>query len=157
MRIKKKGDNVFLKGRKRRLYKKGKLSVLEGGAKNPPSLFRAYQLTKKVSRLGFDWPNVAEVLKKLDEEIKEFKEALSLENRRRISEELGDLLFVLANIARFLRINPEEALRKTLEKFTARFHYIEMSLRKKGKSFPQSDLVEMDQLWEEAKRMNGSK
>ncbi len=84
--------------------------------------------------------------------MKEFREALSLRNRRRMKEELGDLLFVLANIARFLRINPEEALRRTLEKFTKRFQYIETSLRKNGKSFQQSNLVEMEQLWEEAKK-----
>jgi tetrapyrrole methylase family protein/MazG family protein len=67
-------------------------------------------------------------------------------------EELGDLLFVLTNIARFLHINPEEALRRTLEKFTMRFQYIETSLRKKGKSLHQSNLIEMDRLWEEAKK-----
>ena len=127
-------------------------SILEGVRKDSPSLLRAYQLTKIASQAGFDWPNIAGVLKKLDEEIGEFREALSLRNRRRIREELGDLLFVLTNIARFLHINPEEALRRTLEKFTIRFHYIETSLRKKGKSLRQSNLIEMDRLWEEAKK-----
>jgi tetrapyrrole methylase family protein/MazG family protein len=131
---------------------KVKRSILEGVQKDSPSLLRAYQLTKIASQAGFDWPNIAGVLKKLDEEIEEFKEALSLRNRRRIMEELGDLLFVLTNIARFLHINPEEALRRTLEKFTMRFHYIETSLRKKGKSLHQSNLIEMDRLWEEAKK-----
>jgi tetrapyrrole methylase family protein/MazG family protein len=131
---------------------KVKRSILEGVRKDSPSLLRAYQLTKIASQAGFDWPNIAGVLKKLDEEIEEFKEALSLRNRRRIMEELGDLLFVLTNIARFLHINPEEALRRTLEKFTMRFHYIETSLRKKGKSLHQSNLIEMDRLWEEAKK-----
>ena len=84
--------------------------------------------------------------------MEEFREALSLRNPRKIREELGDLLFVLANVARFLRINPEEALGRTLGKFTKRFQYIERSLRKKGKSLRQSNLVEMDQLWEEAKK-----
>jgi tetrapyrrole methylase family protein/MazG family protein len=131
---------------------KVKRSILEGVQKDSPSLLRAYQLTKIASQAGFDWPNIAGVLRKLDEEIEEFKEALSLRNRRRIMEELGDLLFVLTNIARFLHINPEEALRRTLEKFTMRFHYIETSLRKKGKSLHQSNLIEMDRLWEEAKK-----
>ena len=116
------------------------------------SLSLAYQLTRKVSRLGFDWPDLDGVLKKLDEEMKEFREALSLQNRKRIQEELGDLLFVLVNISRFLRIDPEEALKKTVDKFRRRFHYIEASLHKKGKSFHQSNLIEMDQLWEEAKK-----
>lgn len=131
---------------------KVKRSILEGVRKDSPSLLRAYQLTKIASQAGFDWPNIAGVLKKLDEETEEFKEALSLRNRRRIMEELGDLLFVLTNIARFLHINPEEALRRTLEKFILRFGYIETSLRKKGKSLHQSNLIEMDRLWEEAKK-----
>ena len=116
------------------------------------SLSLAYQLTKEVSRLGFDWPDLYGILKKLDEEMKEFREALPLRNRRRIREELGDVLFVLVNVSRFLRMDPEEALKKTIEKFIRRFHYIERSLHKKGKSCHQSNLIEMDQLWEEAKK-----
>jgi tetrapyrrole methylase family protein/MazG family protein len=116
------------------------------------SLSMAYQLTREASQLGFDWPDLKGVLKKMEEEMKEFREALSLQNRRRIREELGDLLFVLVNISRFLRIDPEEALKKTVDKFIRRFHYIETSLHKKGKSFHQSNLIEMDQLWEEAKK-----
>jgi tetrapyrrole methylase family protein/MazG family protein len=116
------------------------------------SLSQAYELTKKASRLGFDWPDIGGVLEKMDEEIGELREALSLQDRKKIREELGDLLFVMVNIARFLRINPEEALGKSVEKFRLRFHYIETSLRKEGKSFRHSDLIEMDRLWEEAKR-----
>jgi len=127
-----------------------KIQSKESKAKSSLSL--AYQLTKKASRLGFDWPNLDGVLKKLDEEMKEFREALSLQNRIRTREELGDLLFVLVNISRFLQIDPEKALRKTVKKFMLRFHYIETSLHKKGKSFHQSNLIEMDQLWEEAKK-----
>lgn len=137
---------------KRAGLEKEKRSVLEGVPKNSPSLYRAYQLTQKASRVGFDWPDIEGVLKKLDEEIGEFREALSLQNRRRIREEMGDLLFVVANVSRFLQINPENALKKTLEKFTSRFHYIERALHRKGKSFHQSDLIEMDRLWEESKK-----
>jgi uncharacterized protein YabN with tetrapyrrole methylase and pyrophosphatase domain len=129
-----------------------KMQRKESKAKAVSSLSLAAQLTRDVSRLGFDWPNLDGVLKKLDEEMKEFREALSLQSRTKIREELGDLLFVLVNISRFLRIDPEEALRKTVKKFMLRFHYIETSLRKKGKSFHQSNLIEMDQLWEEAKK-----
>jgi tetrapyrrole methylase family protein/MazG family protein len=121
------------------------------------SLSLAYQLTKKVSRLGFDWPDLKGVLKKMDEEIKELKEALSLRNRSKIREEMGDLLFVLVNLSRFLKIDPEKALHKTVEKFRFRFHYIETSLHKRGKSFHQSNLIEMDRLWEEAKMKDGEK
>jgi len=136
---------------KRKDSKKEWGSILEGVPKDSPSLSQAYQLTQRASRVGFDWPNIEGVLNKLDEEMGEFREALSLQNRRRIREEIGDLLFVMANVSRFLEINPEEALKKTLEKFVSRFHYIETSLRKKGKSFLQSNLIEMDRLWEESK------
>ena len=117
-----------------------------------PSLRRAYVLTEKASRIGFDWPRIEGVLEKLDEELREFKGALSIGNRKRVREELGDLLFALVNIARFLQINPEEALDRTIGKFLSRFHYIEVSLRKKGKSLQESSLAEMDKLWEAAKK-----
>jgi len=132
-------------------------SILEGVPKDSPSLSQAYQLTQRASRVGFDWPTIEGVLKKLDEEMGEFREALSSRNRRRVREEMGDLLFVLANVSRFLQIDPEEALRKTLKKFVSRFHYIETSLRKKGKTPQQSHLFEMDRLWEESKKKKGSK
>jgi uncharacterized protein YabN with tetrapyrrole methylase and pyrophosphatase domain len=132
-------------------------SILEGVRKDSPSLSQAYQLTQRASQVGFDWPTIEGVLKKLDEEMGEFREALSLRNRRRVREEIGDLLFVLANVSRLLQINPEEALRETLEKFVSRFHYIESSLRKKGKTLQQSNLFEMDRLWEESKKKKKSK
>ena len=115
------------------------------------SLALAYQLTQRASKVGFDWPDIQGVLKKLDEELMEFREALRHRDSKRAQEELGDLLFVLANVARFLQINPEQALRKTIQKFISRFHYVEVSLKKRGKSLRQSTLIEMDQLWEEAK------
>ena len=117
-----------------------------------PSLSQAYQLTQKASRVGFDWPNIEGVLNKLDEELRELREALSLRDRRKIREEIGDLLFVLANVSRFLRVHPEEALKRSLDKFVSRFHYIETSLRREGKSFSQSNLGEMDRLWQESKK-----
>jgi tetrapyrrole methylase family protein/MazG family protein len=88
----------------------------------------------------------------MEEEMKELKEALLFRKKKRVCEEIGDLLFVIINVSRFLQIDPEEALKKTLDKFISRFHYIETSLRKEGKSFRQSNLIEMDQLWEESKR-----
>lgn len=127
-------------------------SAIKSLPKNLSSLLLAYQLTGRVSKLGFDWPNLSGVLEKLDEETKEFREALSLQNRNKIREEIGDLLFVLVNIARVLRINPEEALKKTVKKFNRRFQYIEKSLQQNGKSLHQSNLIEMDLLWEEAKK-----
>ncbi len=125
---------------------------MEGVPQTLPSLSRAYHLTDKASRVGFDWPNLNEILKKLDEEIEEFRETLSFQKRNRIREEIGDLLFVMVNIARFLKIDPEAALTRTVEKFTSRFHYIERSLQRRGKTFQESNLSEMDRLWEEAKK-----
>ncbi len=116
------------------------------------ALQRAYVLTEKASAVGFDWPDIEGVLKRLDEELMEFKEALSLRSRKRVREEFGDLLFALVNIARFLQINPDEALNRAIEKFISRFSYIETSLRRKGKSVQESNLEEMDKLWEAAKK-----
>ena len=138
----------LLKRNRSALLRSGVPTLLDHGA----SLSLAYQLTKQASRVGFDWPDIRGVLNKLDEELEEFREALSLKDKKRIREELGDLLFVMANIARFLRIDPERALRRTVKKFMSRFHYIETTLRKQGKALRQSNLFEMDQLWEEAKR-----
>jgi tetrapyrrole methylase family protein/MazG family protein len=137
---------------KRRDPEKVWRSILEEVRKDSSSLSQAYQLTRIASRAGFDWPNIEGVLKKLDEEMREFREALALQDRRKIYEEIGDLFFVLANVSRFLRLHPEKALKKTLDKFVSRFHYIEASLHQEGKSLRQSDLVEMDRLWEESKK-----
>src|SRR4030043_1729781 len=152
MKINKTKRKVVPRCSKRRNFKIEWRSILEGVPKDSPSLLQAYQLTQRASRVGFDWPNMEGVLKKLDEELGEFREALFLQNREKICEEMGDLLFVLANVSRFLQINPEEALKKTLEKFISRFHYIERTLHQEGKSLQQSDLSEMDRLWEESKK-----
>lgn len=137
---------------RRRGPAKARGSILEGVRKDSSSLSRAYQLTRIASRAGFDWPNIDGVLQKLDEEMGEFREALALQDREKIREEIGDLFFVLANVSRLLRLHPEEALKKTLNKFVSRFHYIEASLHRKGKSLRQSDLAEMERLWEESKK-----
>lgn len=152
MKMKKKREQAVPRRLKRRGAKKEWKSVLEGISPGCPSLCQAYQLTQKASQVGFDWPNIEGVLSKLEEEMREFREALSLRDRRKIREEIGDLLFVMANISRFLRVHPEEALKKSLDKFVSRFHYIETSLRREGKSLSQSNLIEMDRLWEESKK-----
>jgi tetrapyrrole methylase family protein/MazG family protein len=146
-----------MQGKNTQSSKKEGTSISEEVSKGLPALSLAYQLTEKASHLGFDWPDLKGVLKKLDEEMKELKEALSIRDRKKIREEIGDLLFVLVNVARFLRIHPEEALRKTVEKFISRFAYIETSLRKEGKTFHQSNLIEMERLWQEAKKFRKSK
>ena len=139
------------------LKRKEKTSILRRIPKNLSSLTVAYQLSQKASQLGFDWPDLSGVLKKMDEELGEFREALSLRNRRRIAEEMGDLLFILVNVGRFLGIDPEKALKGTLEKFCDRFQYIETSLRRSGKTVQESNIIELDRLWEEAKRRGKTK
>ena len=155
--MKKKREEIPSRRFERTRCKKEWKSVLEGVSKDSPSLSRAYHLTRKASRVGFDWPNIEGVLNKLDEEMRELREALSLQERRKIREEIGDILFVMANISRFLRIDPEEALKKTLDKFVSRFHYIETSLQRAGKPFDESHLTEMDHLWEESKKKKKKK
>lgn len=127
-------------------------SVLDGIPKELPSLLRAHRLQDRASRVGFDWERVEDVLPKLDEELTEFREALKRQRTKEIEDELGDIFFVLVNIARFVGINPEDALRKTISKFISRFRYIEMAAADRGKTLSDMTLAEMDALWDEAKK-----
>lgn len=142
--------------KKKPLRRKKNRSILDGIAEDLPSLSRADQITRRVSSAGFDWPDLTGILKKMDEERKELREALSSGDWKKMREEIGDLLFVLVNLARFLKIDPEDALRGTIEKFISRFQYIETRLQEKGKNLFQSNLDEMDELWEKAKRKERS-
>lgn len=117
-----------------------------------PALRQAQQLGEAAARVGFDWPDLAGVLAKLDEELQEFKEVLQEGDPDRQEEELGDLLFCLVNVARFLRLDSEGALRRTIFKFIRRFNLVERALVKQGKTPESATLAEMDALWEEAKR-----
>lgn len=135
---------------KRREGKKRE-SVLEGVPKALPSLLRAHKLQKRAARVGFDWEKTEDVLKKLNEELKEFKGALKKKKQSEIEDELGDIFFMLVNISRFVGVNPEDALRKTISKFISRFRYIEMKAAEKKKRLSDMALEEMDALWDEAK------
>jgi len=126
-------------------------SLLEGVPKTLPSLLRAHRLQDRAARVGFDWDKVGDVMKKLDEEIGEFKEAMVKKKENAIEEELGDVLFMLVNISRFIGVNPEDALRKTISKFISRFRYIEMAAADSGRTLSDMTLAEMDALWDEAK------
>ncbi len=130
----------------------GRKSILEGIPRSMPALSRAHLLQKRVSRVGFDWKRLDEALPKLDEEIAEFKESLRTEHAAKIEEELGDLFFTLVNLSRFLNVDPEEALRKTIAKFIRRFRFIEESAADSGKSLNDMSLDEMEKLWQEAKQ-----
>jgi MazG family protein len=117
-----------------------------------PALVRAERLTEKASAVGFDWPDAESVVAKVEEELLELKAAMAGGDRARMEDELGDLLFATANLGRFVKVHPEEALRGTLRRFEARFHYIEEQLRARGRSPRESTLAEMDALWNEAKK-----
>jgi MazG family protein len=131
----------------------GDESVLSGVPLALPALVRAVKLQNKAARVGFDWPSMEPVLDKIREEIGELEDATNLENpsREKIAEEYGDLLFVVANLGRHLQVDAEDALRRANAKFIRRFGQIEDLLKAKGKTPVQSDLKEMDALWDEVK------
>jgi len=140
-----------LKARERAAKASGPASVLDGVAVALPALTRAVKLSRRAARVGFVWPSIEGVLDKLQEEIAELRAELASGDRDRAREELGDILFVCANIARDLDVDPEEALRGANAKFTRRFEFIEAALRAEGRSPAQSDLAEMESLWVRAK------
>jgi len=129
----------------------GRESILEGVPKNLPGLARAYRLQEKASKIGFDWSNKEDVWKKVIEEINEMHACEESGDHKKLEEELGDVFFALTNYARFLGINPENALRITNEKFIARFNYVENRIKESGKNLTESSLKEMDKYWEESK------
>lgn len=130
---------------------KAQTGVLDGVAVGLPALLRALKLQKRAARVGFDWPETTQVLDKIAEESAELVEAAETLPQDKIEEEMGDLLFVMANLARHLEVDPEAALRRSNAKFTRRFTRIEDWLAKAGKTPEQSDLAEMDALWNRAK------
>ena len=150
--IKVKDSGEVLKNWEHIKMKEGKKnSILDGVPKDLPALIKAYRVQNKAGRVGFDWDNIADVVAKISEELGEFKDSLKTNDRDRIEDELGDLLFSIVNLARKIEISPEDALRRTIRKFTARFQYIEKALKEKGVSIKDASLDEMDKLWEEAK------
>lgn len=126
-------------------------SLLDGIPKDLPALPRAHKVQKKAAGVGFDWPDLEGVFDKIEEELKELRYASEHESQERRQDELGDLLFAVVNASRFLKADPEEALAGTNRKFAARFHYIEEQLRISGRTFEQTDLLEMEAWWQEAK------
>ncbi len=129
----------------------GRKSMTEGVPKDLPALLRAYRLQEKISKVGFDWKEKREVWRKVEEEIKELHKAERTSAHNSMEEELGDLLFAIVNYARFLNLNPESALRKSIDKFSKRFQSIEEALQRKGNTVAHSSLEEMDELWNKSK------
>jgi MazG family protein len=125
--------------------------LLEGVPRSVPALVEATQISSKAAKAGFDWENPEQVLGKLDEELHELAEARRTASPDEVEGELGDILFVLVNLARFLKVDPEQALRKSNAKFRRRFAHVETSLRERGRSLEESQIEEMEALWQEAK------
>lgn len=139
--------------KKKEKHNRHRESVLDGVPRHLPGLMRAQKLQKKAAKHGFDWDKIEEVFAKLDEEIAEFKEAVLGGKNEDIQDELGDILFALVNIARFKKIDAEEALRGTNGKFVRRFRHIEREVAKKGKELKDTPLDELERYWQEAKKI----
>jgi XTP/dITP diphosphohydrolase len=133
--------------------KEGKKSVLEGVPKSLPALVKASRIQDKVKGVGFDWEEPHQVWDKVQEEIQEFKVEVAAGNQDKMESEFGDVLFSMINYARFLNINPEDALERTNKKFIKRFQYLESKALELGKPLMEMTLAEMDVFWEEAKKI----
>ncbi|MBN1996582.1 nucleoside triphosphate pyrophosphohydrolase [candidate division KSB1 bacterium] len=135
-----------------KIKREGKKSAIEGVPKSAPSLLRSYRIQNKAATVGFDWPHIKPVWEKIQEEILEFKEAAETGDKDHTEEELGDLLFSIVNVSRFLKINPEDALRRTIEKFCDRFVKVEKVFQERGIQMQDVSLEELDRVWEQVKR-----
>lgn len=131
--------------------KSHRTSILDGIPSQLPALMLAHKVQKKASRVGFDWGDISGAISKLDEEIEEFKNSLKGTDKLHITEEAGDILFSIVNVLRFADVEPEEALRGTVEKFSRRFRYIEKKAAEIQKDLAHMTLEEMDQMWNQAK------
>lgn len=131
--------------------KEGKTSVLEGVPKSLPALVKASRIQEKVAGVGFDWEEPQQVWEKVQEEISELNEEIKSGNKENIEKEFGDVLFSMINYARFIKVNPENALEKTNKKFINRFQYLEEAAKKEGKELSDMSLTEMDVYWEKSK------
>ena len=130
----------------------GRNSIIDGVPKKMPALLRALRIQEKASKVGFDWKKKRNVWKKVDEEIKELRVAEQSNNHARIEEEYGDLLFSLVNYSRFIGVNPEFALKGSIDKFIRRFYHIEKELQRRGKHIGEVSLKEMDEIWDAEKK-----
>ncbi|UII78901.1 nucleoside triphosphate pyrophosphohydrolase [Flagellimonas sp. CMM7] len=133
--------------------KEGKKSVLEGVPNSLPSMVKANRIQEKVAGVGFDWEHPEQVFEKVKEELSELEVEIKQGNPDRLESEFGDVLFSMINYARFLNVNPENALERTNKKFIKRFQYLESKAKQAGKSLKDMTLAEMDIFWEEAKKI----
>jgi tetrapyrrole methylase family protein/MazG family protein len=141
-----------VKAAEKREKGKEEKTLLGGVPRATPALVEAQQIASKAAGVGFDWENPEQVIEKLHEELAEFDDARRNAGPAELEDELGDMLFVLVNLARFVKVDPEQALRKTNAKFRTRFGYIERKLAERGKRLQDSNIEEMEALWQEAKK-----
>ncbi len=132
--------------------KEGRTSVLEGVPKSLPALIKANRIQDKVAGVGFDWEQPEQVWEKVQEELKELNDEVKNNNTDAIASEFGDVLFSMINYARFIGVNPENALERTNKKFINRFQYLEQAAKKEGKELTKMSLAEMDVYWNESKK-----
>jgi len=149
--VKKRWDEIKADEKKKR--GEGERLLLEGVPRALPALVEAQQIASRAAGAGFDWDHVGQVFEKMHEELDELARARESADQGAIEDEIGDLFFVLVNIARFLKVDPEQALRKTNAKFRKRFGYVESQLRERGKGLSKSHMDEMEALWQEAKQV----
>ena len=129
----------------------GKNSILDGVPKLLPGLYRAYRIQQKAASVGFDWETVDQVWTKVDEEINELKESIAGGDAKAVSEEFGDVLFALVNLSRFLKLQPEDAMRKSIHKFIERFQKVEQIMTDRGVDMQDASLQELDAVWNRVK------
>jgi MazG family protein len=141
-----------IKAEEKRSKGETEATLLGSVPRSLPALVEAQQISTRAAQAGFDWENPGQVLDKLNEELREFDAARARGSRADLEDELGDLLFVLVNLARFVKVDPEQALRKTNAKFRRRFGYVEQKLAERGRTTRESSIEEMESLWQEAKR-----
>jgi len=147
--VKKRWDEI--KAEERKEKKEAPQDLLANVPRALPALVEAQQITSRAARVGFDWSQKSEVMEKLEEELGEFEEACQRGTQEQIEDELGDLLFVLVNLARFVKVDPEQALRRTNAKFRQRFGHVERRLEAQGKKVSGTPIQELEALWQEAK------
>lgn len=148
-------DDVMINWDKIKREEKKNRSILDEIPKGLPSIQKALKLQERAKKVGFDWESADDCLQKVFEEFEEFKEAVSYDKPDEIAHEIGDLFFALINFSRFVKVNPDEALRKTNERFLKRFNYIEKKLTENNLRFEDMTLEELDRYWNEAKKVVG--
>lgn len=149
--VKKRWDEI--KAEEKKAKNEAPELLLERVPRNAPALVEAAQISAKAAGVGFDWPDIGQVFDKLEEEVRELHHERANGTAEDVEHEIGDMLFVVVNLARFLKVDPEQALRKTNAKFRRRFAHVERSLSARGKQLADSNLEEMEELWGEAKRL----